>query len=74
MCPAGETLNLCSQGEDKHGNQKVFFQGRVSQCKHCNQKNDRMNNPAASDKSNGHGRQVSFIKKYLNRNPILPTG
>ena len=56
-------LTLRSQREDRYGNEKIFFEGRVRQCRYCKLKDDCMSNPAAADHANGHGRQVSFITK-----------
>lgn len=60
-CPAGESLSLRGEREDPHGNQKLFFEGRLLQCRHCPQKQQCMKNPAAADDRKGNGRQVSFI-------------
>ena len=60
-CPAGKELTLSQEREDKHGNQKIFFQGKVSQCRHCHLKNECLKNPLSVDDAKGHGRQVSFI-------------
>ena len=61
QCPAGNTLHSEQIGEDKQGNKKIYFKGRVSDCRDCELKTKCMRNPSATDSSNGHGRQVSFI-------------
>ncbi len=61
ICPAGEELSLRNEREDGHGNLKVFFEGRLLQCRHCEQKMRCMKNPASADHRKGNGRQVSFI-------------
>jgi Transposase DDE domain len=60
-CPAGESLWLKNEGIDKRGNYKLFFEGRLSKCRHCALKNKCMTNPTSADTRKGHGRQVSFI-------------
>jgi len=60
-CPAGEALRLSREQEDKHGNQKIYFEGRISQCRHCHIKNECLKSPSSVDGTKGHGRQVSFI-------------
>jgi len=62
-CPAGEMLGQQTQGEDLHGNQKVFFTGRQSQCHDCQIKKGCMRNPSVTSQRNSRGRQVSFILK-----------
>lgn len=60
-CPAGQALRLRQHGQDLHGNQKVFFTGRLSQCAACHLKKACMKNPASASHRMGSGRQVSFI-------------
>jgi len=60
-CPAGNRLYSEETRNDKAGNKKIFFRGRVSHCRPCELKAKCMRNPAAADSSNGRGRQVSFI-------------
>ena len=63
-CPAGKTLWLKREGEDQYGNSKLFFEGKITDCRHCSQKNHCMRNPSSADDTRGgHGRQVSFIIK-----------
>ena len=61
QCPAGQFLSLRHESVDKHNNYKIFFEGRLLQCRHCEQKYQCMKNPAAADHRKGNGRQVSFI-------------
>ena len=61
VCPAGESLTHRSTRVDKLGNEKLFFQGRLSQCRNCTLKHQCMRRPEAADTRTGHGRQVSFI-------------
>ncbi len=68
-CPAGELISLYSQRRDELGHLKVFFQGRLLQCRHCSLKDRCMRNPAAADHRKGKGRQVSFIIEKCQRAP-----
>ncbi len=61
VCPAGETMWLRHEGVDERGNTKLFFEGRLSKCRHCELKKRCMRNPESADTRKGHGRQVSFI-------------
>ena len=62
-CPAGKLLRLTKTGPDSHGNNKLFFEGRLTDCRSCPKKQHCMRNPASADNRKGHGRQVSFIKE-----------
>lgn len=46
---------------DRNGNPKVFFEGRLTDCRQCEEKSRCMHNPSAADSRKGHERQVSFI-------------
>jgi hypothetical protein len=61
ICPAGERMWLHREGKDKHGHQKLFFEGRLSKCRVCELKQDCMRHPDSANNRKGHGRQVSFI-------------
>ncbi len=67
QCPAGESLTLRRVGKDKLGNEKLFFQGRLLQCRGCTLKAQCMRRPEAADTRTGHGRQVSFILERSNK-------
>ncbi len=60
-CPSGESMWLKNEGLDKRGNYKLFFEGRLTKCRHCTLKQRCMSNPDSADTRKGHGRQVSFI-------------
>ena len=60
-CPAGNRISFRGTHEDSNGNLKAFFEGRLSQCKHCELKAGCMRTPASADHRKGNGRQVSFI-------------
>ena len=62
-CPAGEKLWLKGEKTDSFGNQKLFFEGRLSRCRQCHLKSQCMRNPASANTRTGNGRQVSFIIK-----------
>jgi len=68
-CPAGKPLRFRSTRKDAQGNQKVFFEGRLSQCRQCAIKERCMKNPASADHRKGNGRQVSFIIEKSQRAP-----
>ena len=52
---------LKKEGKDIHDNHKLFFEGRISKCRHCDLKTQCMRNPESANTRKGHGRQVSFI-------------
>ena len=60
-CPAGNAMQLKRKGKDRHGNQKLYFEGRLSDCRSCSKRKHCMRNPSSADDRAGHGRQVSFI-------------
>jgi hypothetical protein len=60
-CPAGNELSLRHQSRDENDNLKIFFEGKLLQCRHCDLKSRCMKNPDAADHRKGKGRQVSFI-------------
>lgn len=61
ICPDGKMLSSEGTRVDKRDNLKAFFKGRIKHCRECSIKDNCMKNPTATDQSNGHGRQVSFI-------------
>ena len=61
ICPAGEVMWLKNEGQDRHGHYKLFFEGRLTKCRHCALKKKCMRNPESADNRRGNGRQVSFI-------------
>lgn len=60
-CPAGEGMWLKKEGIDQRGIYKIFFEGRLTKCRHCTLKKQCMRNPESADTRRGHGRQVSFV-------------
>ena len=69
QCPSGQMLTLRRERQDKMGNDKVFFEGRLSQCRSCELKHQCMRNPDAADHRMGSGRQVSFIIQRAEHKP-----
>jgi len=61
VCPAKETMWLCSELVDRLGHEKIFFEGRLTKCRGCDLKHRCMHNPESANHRKGHGRQVSFI-------------
>jgi len=59
--PAGKEISYRGKRVDKNNNIKVFFEGRLLQCRHCDIKTKCMTNPDAANHRKGNGRQVSFI-------------
>jgi transposase len=57
VCPAGEGMWLRSETASPP---KMFFEGRLTKCRHCDLKSKCMRNPDAANDRHGHGRQVSF--------------
>jgi len=60
-CPAGEPISFRGKHPDQRGHLKVFFEGRLLQCRHCELKTRCMTNPDSANHRKGNGRQVSFI-------------
>lgn len=69
-CPAGEEISYRGERVDKHNNIKVFFEGRLLQCRHCDIKTQCMKNPNAANHRKGNGRQVSFIIKKQHKENV----
>ncbi len=61
LCPAGEAMWLKKEGHAQQGRYKLFFEGRLTKCRHCKLKHQCMRNPGSADTREGHGRQVSFV-------------
>ena len=60
-CPAGKSLSDRGIRNDEHGNRKIFFEGKLLDCRHCALKQRCMRNPESADHRKGNGRQVSFL-------------
>lgn len=61
ICPAGNAMWRQSELIDKLGHAKIFFEGRLTQCRACHLKQTCLRNPDSPNTRKGHGRQVSFI-------------
>lgn len=61
ICPAGESMWINHEGIDREGHTKIFFEGRISKCRHCKIKKRCMRNPSSANHRKCHGRMVSFI-------------
>lgn len=61
VCPSGKSLSHRGVRHTDSGRQKIYFEGRLSQCSQCNKKTDCMRNPESANHRKGNGRQVSFI-------------
>jgi transposase len=59
-CPEGNEMWLKNEVIEANGKSKLFFEGKLTDCRHCPIKNHCMRNPASADTREGHGRQVSF--------------
>jgi len=60
-CPAGKTLWLKNERKDAYGNDKLYFEGRLTDCRACTLKSRCMRRPESANTRTGSGRQVSFI-------------
>jgi transposase len=69
ICPAGEAMWLLREGQDKHGHDYVFFEGRLTKCRACELKTQCLRNPDSPNTRKGHGRQVSFLIEKRQRAP-----
>lgn len=65
VCPMGKEMWLKVKSKDRQGNNKIFFEGNITDCRACTQRYRCMRNPASADNASGRGRQVSFI---INKN------
>jgi len=68
-CPAGNIMWLKNESQDQYGNDKLFFEGRLTDCRNCDLKQQCMKNPGSADTRDGHGRQASFIIKQRHPAP-----
>ena len=59
ICPAGNDMWLKNESKTENGVTKLFFEGKLTDCRHCDLKRRCMRNPESADTRDGHGRQVS---------------
>jgi len=52
-CPAGNLLRYRGTREDVQGNLKAYFEGKISQCRHCKIKPRCMRNPDSMNRPEG---------------------
>lgn len=60
VCPAGNAMWLHSEGTQGEGRYRYSFEGKLTDCRHCELKKECMRNPSSADTREGHGRQVTF--------------
>jgi hypothetical protein len=60
ICPAGNLMWLKKETDQANGNKNLAFEGRLTDCRHCDLKHQCMRNPDSPNDRSGHGRQVSF--------------
>ena len=63
VCPAGKLMCFRGIRKDRDNKPRSFFEGRLTDCRHCELKEKCMTNPAAADNRKGHGKQVTFIQE-----------
>ncbi len=60
-CPEGKAMGFLQETKKKNENYKIFFEGKLTDCRYCKSKHRCMRNPESADTRLRHGRQVSFI-------------
>ncbi len=60
ICPANKEIPLLREVKENNGKRKLFFEGRLTDCRHCDLKYQCMRNPESANSREGHGRQVSI--------------
>ncbi len=58
-CPEGNEMWLSGEVIESTGKHKLFFQGKLTDCRSCPIKDQCMRNPSSADTHEGAGRQVS---------------
>lgn len=58
-CPAGKDMWLKHEYRQGPGRMQLYFEGKLTDCRHCPLKHECMRNPSSADSREGHGRQVS---------------
>lgn len=58
-CPEGNEMWLKHETTSKEGKRKLFFEGKLTDCRGCERRTECMRNPHAADTREGNGRQVS---------------
>ena len=60
ICPEGNDMWLKHEVVETNGIHKLFFEGKLTDCRSCPIKERCMRNPGSADSRKGAGRQVSF--------------
>jgi transposase len=60
FCPQGNEMWLKNEIVETSGKHRLFFEGKLTDCRQCPIKNDCMQNPDSANHREGHGRQVSI--------------
>jgi transposase len=60
LCPEGNEMWLKHEIIESNGVHKLFFEGKLTDCRNCPIKDQCMRNPSSADSRKGAGRQVSF--------------
>jgi len=58
-CPAGNEMWLKNETTQGTSRIQLYFEGKLTDCRHCPLKHDCMRNPSSADTRQGNGRQVS---------------
>ncbi len=59
-CPEGKEMWLKNESVTPEGKRKLFFEGKLTDCRACDKRHQCMRNPHSADTREGHGRQVSI--------------
>jgi transposase len=59
VCPEGKSMWLKHEYRQGPGRIQLHFEGKLTDCRHCERKHECMRNPSSADTREGHGRQVS---------------
>lgn len=59
-CPEGKDMWLKNESVSEVGKKKLFFEGKLTDCRQCPRRSECMRNPHSADSREGHGRQVSI--------------
>lgn len=60
ICPQGNEMWLKNEIIETNGKHRLFFEGKLTDCRRCPIKDNCMRNPGSADSRKGAGRQVSF--------------
>ena len=68
-CPAGKLMWFKGERKDEYGNRKLYFEGRLTDCRQCHLSPYCMRHPTSAHDRTGSGRQVSFILSRSKKEP-----